>query len=258
LNKLYIDAGLNALDGHVKVFGPPFEVCFECSINPELKYEEWKRYSCLKLKSRNKNDIIAPTAPTISSMMAGMQVQLATKYLHKISIPVGYRFTYNDNLDEMEKIKLSRLENCVTHNIYEQISDNNIKVIKVDLTKMSLNQLVNKIKQNINREFQIELSYDIILSLYCNRCQNREYVLKRIGELYVDEVECPVCKKNKIKGADLLRKQEIRNYFVSDELFGNKMLSECGFINFDIIQIKYRDEKDYRKVYYQFNAVKGG
>ena len=78
----FIDGGLYYLDGDVRTFLPPFEVCFDCTLTEEERVEGWKRWSCLQL-SEVEDAVIGPTAPTVASMVGGLQAQLALKYLHR-------------------------------------------------------------------------------------------------------------------------------------------------------------------------------
>ena len=78
----FIDGGLFYLDGDVRTFLPPFHVCFDCTLTQDERDEGWRRWSCLKL-SAESDFPVGPTAPTIASMVGGLQAKLALKYLHR-------------------------------------------------------------------------------------------------------------------------------------------------------------------------------
>ena len=67
----WIDAGIQEIQGVVKVFVPPDSACYECAMT-ERDYQLLNlRYNCPLLR---REEIVAgkvPTAPTIASMMAG-------------------------------------------------------------------------------------------------------------------------------------------------------------------------------------------
>ena len=71
----WIDAGIQEIQGVVKVFVPPDSACYECAMT-ERDYQLLnRRYSCPLL---SRDEILSgkvPTAPTIASMMAALQVQ---------------------------------------------------------------------------------------------------------------------------------------------------------------------------------------
>ena len=68
----WIDAGIQEIQGVVKVFVPPDSACYECAMT-ERDYQLLNlRYSCPLLR---RDEILAgkvPTAPTIASMMAAL------------------------------------------------------------------------------------------------------------------------------------------------------------------------------------------
>ena len=73
----WIDAGIQEIQGVVKVFVPPDSACYECTMT-ERDYQLLnRRYSCPLL---SRDEILSgkvPTAPTIASMMAVLEVQEA-------------------------------------------------------------------------------------------------------------------------------------------------------------------------------------
>ncbi|MFO0908797.1 MAG: ThiF family adenylyltransferase [Isosphaeraceae bacterium] len=85
----WIDAGIQEIQGVVKVFVPPDSACYECAMT-ERDYQLLNlRYSCPLLR---RDEILAgkvPTAPTIASMMASLQVQEALKLLHDMPVEAG-------------------------------------------------------------------------------------------------------------------------------------------------------------------------
>ena len=85
----WIDAGIQEIQGVVKVFVPPDSACYECAMT-ERDYQLLNlRYSCPLL---TRDQILAgkvPTAPTIASMMAALEVQEALKLLHGMPVAAG-------------------------------------------------------------------------------------------------------------------------------------------------------------------------
>lgn len=190
---LFIDAGLRKLDGDVKVFAPPYEVCFDCTITQYLRNEAWQRFSCLKLRTREEEGVTIPTSPTISSIMAGWQVQIAVKYLHDASIPTNKRISVFGNIDDVNVSKLSYNHECPTHNLYDPIPE---EVIELPYTSdtLTVGELLERAQKEFGtEEVNIDIGYDLILKLYCNEHDYRKPVFRKRGTLFVDEVECPHC-----------------------------------------------------------------
>ena len=73
----------------VKVFVPPDSACYECAMT-ERDYQLLNlRYSCPLLTREQIAAGKVPTAPTIASMMAALQVQEALKLLHGLPVAAG-------------------------------------------------------------------------------------------------------------------------------------------------------------------------
>ena len=88
-NTPWIDAGIQEIQGVVKVFVPPDSACYECAMT-KRDYELLNfRYSCPLLTRDQITSGKVPTAPTIASMMAALQVQEALKLLHGMPVAAG-------------------------------------------------------------------------------------------------------------------------------------------------------------------------
>ncbi len=116
----WIDAGIQEIQGVVKVFVPPDSACYECAMT-ERDYQLLNlRYSCPLLR---REDIAAgkvPTAPTIASMMAALQVQEALKLLHGLPVAAGSAMVYNGVGNQFYSTRLPRREDCLSHETYPE------------------------------------------------------------------------------------------------------------------------------------------
>ncbi|MFK7904460.1 MAG: ThiF family adenylyltransferase [Chitinophagales bacterium] len=256
---LFIDAGLRKLDGDVKIFAPPFDVCLDCTLNEQLRETAWRRFSCLKLRHRGEDeDATIPTSPTISSIMAGLQVQLAIKYLHGGKIPVDYRMSVYGFIDEMNVSKMSFNPVCPTHNLYDPIIEEDITQLPHRSDELKVGELLQIIKTDLGETATISLDYDLITRLACNTHQSRCHILRKRGDLYVDEAECPNCIADGLSSVHSL----MREYFVNQldgqetEHILNSTLEEIGTPLYQIFKVKaiVNDELIYR--YYEMSGDK--
>jgi adenylyltransferase/sulfurtransferase len=88
-DKPWVDGGIQEISGVVKVIVPGKGACYECAMT-EMDYRLINlRYSCPLLSRDDMAMGRVPTAPTIASMIAGMQVQEALKLLHGRGIRSG-------------------------------------------------------------------------------------------------------------------------------------------------------------------------
>ena len=80
--KVWIDGAIERLDGVARVFDPATGPCYECTMGEN----DWKmleaRRSCALLSRGEMEQGKVPTTPTTASIIAGIQVQEAVKYLH--------------------------------------------------------------------------------------------------------------------------------------------------------------------------------
>ena len=117
----WIDGGIQEISGVVKVFVPPDSACYECGMT-ENDYKLINlRYSCPLL---GREDILAgkvPTAPTVSSMIAGLQVQEALKLIHDMPVESGTACIFNGVTNQFYKTRFQRRDDCLSHETYGEI-----------------------------------------------------------------------------------------------------------------------------------------
>src|SRR5690606_11212651 len=78
------------------------------------------RYSCPLLK---REDLLAgkvPTAPTIASMIAGLQTQEALKLLHGLPVQAGAAMVFNGIANNFYTTHYQRREDCLSHETYPE------------------------------------------------------------------------------------------------------------------------------------------
>ena len=254
----YIDGGLKGIDGGVKIFGPPYNVCFDCITNDSLRNEAWKRFSCLKLRTRDDSGFepTGPTSPTISSIIAGFQVQIAIRYLHGIQIPVDKKLSIFGNIDDFGLFQLFKKDECPTHNNYDRIPENEIVGINRRSSEMTVGDLVEVVQKDMGNSATIDLDYDLITHVSCKKHKINKPILKKRGSLFVDEVECPECKKEGKKDNDLLMRQNFINQIDRCVNFLNLTLKEIGTPLYHIFEAKNFVDEKYVYKYYEINGDK--
>ena len=118
VSRPWIDAGIQEIQGVVKVFTPPDSACYECAMTAK-DYELLNlRYSCPLLR---REDLLAgkvPTAPTIASMMAALQVQEALKLIHGMPVDAGCALVFNGVGNQFYRTALPFREDCLSHESY--------------------------------------------------------------------------------------------------------------------------------------------
>ena len=89
MNRPWIDGAIEGINGVARVFLPGVPPCYECTLG-EIDWQLLeRRMSCnLLLREANVEGKVA-TTPTISSIIAGIQVQEAIKLLHAMPTLLG-------------------------------------------------------------------------------------------------------------------------------------------------------------------------
>src|SRR5205085_7325237 len=91
----WIDGGIQEISGVAKVFLPPDGPCYECGMTENDYRLINLRYSCPLLRREELQAGQVPTAPTIASMIGGLQVQEALKLLHGLPVSAGEALVWN-------------------------------------------------------------------------------------------------------------------------------------------------------------------
>lgn len=84
----WVDGGIDALEGTVRVFAPG-ENCYACNLGPEGLKDMTRRMPCSGVIRRNEQAGRAPTNSLIASVIGAVQVQEALKLLHKEELAQG-------------------------------------------------------------------------------------------------------------------------------------------------------------------------
>ena len=173
VNRPWVDGAIETLNGVARMFIPPDGICYECTMN-ETDYKLMnKRKSCLLLGLDDIQQGKIPTTPTVSSVIAGIQVQEAVKYLHKNNFELlcGKGFVFNGMTNESYIVEYQKNENCPSHYTFE-------KIIKSDkcFSEANLFDVIKFGKEYFKDDkFEIEFNNEVIYNLSDERGNSIEY-----------------------------------------------------------------------------------
>ena len=106
--KVWIDGAIERLDGVARVFDPATGPCYECTMGEN----DWKmleaRRSCALLSRGEMEQGKVPTTPTTASIIAGIQVQEAVKYLHGLETISGQGFIFDGTFHQSYVVSYTR------------------------------------------------------------------------------------------------------------------------------------------------------
>jgi molybdopterin-synthase adenylyltransferase len=219
----WIDAGIQEIQGVVKVFLPPDSACYECAMT-ERDYQLLNlRYSCPLLK---RDDILAgkvPTAPTIASMMGALEVQEALKLLHGMPVAGGTALVFNGVGNQFYATKLPFRDDCLSHETYPAP------------TELALGHagtvadLLAAARGNLEGPLSLGLDRELVVAVNCPRCDWRQPIMRPRTKVGQSEATCPTCRE--------MGRPELISAVDEDSPLVGRTLMEVGVPAYDIVRV---------------------
>src|SRR5229473_4413485 len=187
MNKPWIDGAIEGINGVARVFLPGSAPCYECTLG-EM---DWKlleqRMSCnLLLREANAEGKV-PTTPTISSIIAGIQVQEAVKLIHGLPTIASRGYIFEGLNHTSYLVEYTANPDCMSHYTHERIVE-----LPQRSSELTLAQLLERGKKDLDAgEVTIEFSRDIVHKLVCPQCGAAEERFAPVGSIRFDEGRCP-------------------------------------------------------------------
>ncbi len=231
VSKPMIDGAIEVLSGVARMFIPPHTACYECTLN-EIDYKLLnRRKSCLMLGIEEIASGKIPTTPTISSIIAGVQVQEAVKYLHNredLLILKGKGFIFNGNTNDSYIVEYQKNENCLSHSTFK-----NFIPVSVEFKNATFEDLINLSEINFKgKKFSIQFNNEIVYDF------KKEGRARRLAEF----INMNLLSQSDIKEGNEILEPVILNNISSDSeiagKFAKRKLFKSGIPFNDIITIK--------------------
>ncbi|MDB5351943.1 MAG: thiF [Planctomycetota bacterium] len=219
----WVDSGIQEIQGVVKVFVPPHSSCYECTMT-ERDYQLMNlRYSCPLLR---REDILAgkvPTAPTIASMMAALEVQEALKLLHGMPVAAGSALVFNGVTNQFYSTKLPFRDDCLSHETYP---DPVALPIGHAATARSLFEAA---RSTLDGPFRLALDRDLVTELECPRCGWRKDVFRPRTKVAMADAVCPTCRES--------ARPAMVSEIDEDSPLADRSLADLGIPAYDIVRV---------------------
>lgn len=183
----WVDSGIQEIQGVVKVFVPPDSSCYECTMTSRDYQLLNLRYSCPLLR---REDILAgkvPTAPTIASMMAALEVQEALKLIHGMPVAAGSALVFNGVTNQFYSTKLPFREDCLSHETYPEPTELAIG------HHATAAELFSHARPTLGHPLTLALDRDLVVAVDCPRCGWRQEIFRPRTKVSMTEAECPNC-----------------------------------------------------------------
>jgi adenylyltransferase/sulfurtransferase len=224
----WIDAGIQEIQGVVKIFVPPDSACYECAMT-ERDYQLLNlRYSCPLLK---RDDILSgkvPTAPTIASMMAALEVQEALKLLHGMPVDGGTALVFSGVGNQFYATRLPFRKDCLSHETYP-------RPIELPLGHAgTVAGLFAAARAELEGPLTLGLDRELVVALCCPRCGWRQEIMRPRSKVGQTEAVCPSCQE--------LGRPELTSAIAEDSPLADRTLMEVGIPAYDIVRVEASSE----------------
>ena len=234
MNRPWIDGAIEGINGVARAFVAGMAPCYECTLGET----DWKlleqRMSCnLLLREANTEGKVA-TTPTISSVIAGIEVQEAVKLLHGLPTLAGSGFVFEGLNHTSYKVKYTANPDCMSHFTFPDVV-----VLPQRSSEVTLETLRQRGATDLRAsDVVVEFSRDIVHELQCPQCATREERFAPVGSIRYEEGRCP-------KDGQMRVVKTIHNYSGS-ESFGGRTVDKIGLPLFDVFSVRAGDaEKAY-------------
>jgi molybdopterin/thiamine biosynthesis adenylyltransferase len=222
VNRPWIDGAIEGINGLARVFLPGSPPCYECTLGEVDWQMLQKRMSCNLLAHENNTEGKIPTTPTISSIIAGIQVQEAVKLIHGLDTLAGRCLIFEGLNHTSYVVEYTENPECMSHyTVSETVA------LSERSSEITLQELLVRARTALDTpEVSIEFSRDVIQKLSCPHCGSEEECFVPVGSVSVDAGRCP-------KDGQLRTVMTAHSYSGTED-YGSRTLDELGLPLFDL------------------------
>ena len=187
--------------------------------------------SCnLLLREANTEGKVA-TTPTISSVIAGIEVQEAVKLLHGMPTLASSGFVFEGLNHTSYKVEYTANPDCMSHFTFESVTE-----IPQKSSEWTLEDLRQRGAQDLGAaDVVVEFSRDIVHKLECPECETREEIFAPVGSIKYEQGRCPQDGQMRVV-------KTIHSYD-GKESFGGRKLDRLGLPLFDVFTVRTAEKE---------------
>jgi len=226
MNRPWIDGAIEGINGVARVFVAGSAPCYECTLGET----DWKlleqRMSCnLLLREANTEGKVA-TTPTISSVIAGIEVQEAVKLLHDMPTLASSGFVFEGLNHTSYKIEYTANPDCMSHFTFDDLAE-----LPQKSHELTLEDLWRRGAQDLGtNDIVVEFSRDVVHELECPHCGAKEQRFVPVGSIRYNEGRCANDGQMRVVAT-------IHSYS-GTESFGKRTLDQLGLPLFDVFSVR--------------------
>ncbi len=219
----WVDSGIQEIQGVVKVFVPPDSACYECAMTARDYQLLNVRYSCPLLRRDQILEGKGPTAPTVASMMAALEVQEALKLIHGMAVNAGSAMVFNGVTNQFYTTKLPFREDCLSHETFPEPVE---LELGNDATVEALFELAGK---SLEGPLTLSLERDLVTAIHCPRCATSREIFRPRTKVGMSDAICPTCHEP--------GRPEVVNAIEQGTELARLTLANAGIPQYDIVRV---------------------
>jgi len=230
MNKPWIDGAIEGINGVARVFVAGSAPCYECTLGET----DWKlleqRMSCnLLLREANTEGKVA-TTPTISSVIAGIEVQEAVKLLHGMPTLASSGFVFEGLNHTSYKVDYTANPDCMSHFTFESVTE-----LPQESSEWTLEDLRQRGAKELDAQVVVEFSRDIVNELQCPECGAREEIFAPVGSIRHEQGRC--------RRDGQMRVVKTIHGYGGVEGFGQRTLDKLGLPLYDVFTVRTAEKE---------------
>jgi adenylyltransferase/sulfurtransferase len=197
IGKTWIDGAIEGLRGLARGFSPE-SACYECTLTDADFKQMSHRKSCALLSPEDLLEGKTPTNATTASVIAGVQVQEAIKFLTKGPSGLtlkGKAWMFTGDTMDSYQVTYQVDEYCMAHDTYGTIEESEAK---------SLAEMVEDASRRLNDTvLAVDFEEELISFGSCGACGHDDSIIGFRSSLPLGSGKCRPC------GAELVAKMEV-------------------------------------------------
>ena len=233
----WIDGAIEVLNGIARMFIPPDGVDYESTMT-ETDYKLLNyRKSCLLLGIEDIEQGKIPTTPTIASIIGGIEVQEAVKYLHgenDLLILDGKGFVYNGNTNESYIVEYQIKEDCNSRYTF-----NKINMSGINYSKATLSDVKDFGSKFFGDDFTVEFNNEVVYKLSDGETGSGKGYFANLNLLKSSDIK---------EGENILKVHTFHTLNINSDLFKellNMKLSDLHIPSNDILILRKENKEEY-------------
>jgi adenylyltransferase/sulfurtransferase len=188
LGRVWIDGGIDVLNGIVRGFSPPATACYECTMGEA----DWailaQRRSCALLARRAAVEGGTPTTPTMASVIGAIQAQEMLKMLHGREFLNGRGYVFEGLTHASYVVSYPLAPHCPRHTPPRAVEAEPALDAHAPLA-----QIARCASERLGGLDALDLSRELVESLECPACGRQRHLRKPLDAVGEQEALCAAC-----------------------------------------------------------------